>query len=343
MRAAVFFEHGGLDKLSIADVPRPTSGRGDVLVQIHAVALNHLDLFVREGIPGLKLKMPHIGGSDMAGVVAEVGADVMTVEPGQRVVVNPALWCGKCEACIRGEHCLCDSFGIIGEHTPGGMAEYISVPARNILPIPDNLDFEHAAASPLVFQTAWRALITQAQLKAGDTVLILGASGGVASAAIQIAKLAGAYVYAVTSTPEKAEAARALGADDIIDRTTSDFSREVWTRTGKRGVDVVLENTGAATWKGSLRAVRKGGRVVTYGATTGPMGETDIRIIFWKQPFIIGSTMATQAEFNRVMGLVFDGRLKPVVDRVMPLEQMREAQALLEAGEQFGKVVLSVR
>jgi NADPH:quinone reductase-like Zn-dependent oxidoreductase len=223
------------------------------------------------------------------------------------------------------------------------MAEYIAVAERNVLPIPDSLDFTQAAATPLVFQTAWRALMTQAQLQAGETVLILGASGGVASAAIQIAKLAGAYVYAVTSTQAKAEAALALGADEIIDRTTSDFSREVWQRTAKRGVDVVLENTGAATWKGSLRAVRKGGRVVTYGATTGPMGETDIRIIFWKQPFIIGSTMSTQAEFNKVMGLVFQGRLKPVVDRVLPLEQVREAQSLLEAGEQFGKIVLSVR
>ncbi len=342
MRAAVFYEHGGIDKLVMADVPQPTVGAGDVLVRVHAVALNHLDLFVREGIPGLRLTLPHIGGSDIAGVVAEVGADVRGVPVGQRVVINPSLWCGQCEFCVAGEHCLCVNFGILGEHAPGGTAEYVAVPARNILPIPDSLDFAHAAASPLVFQTAWRALITQARLRAGETVLILGASGGVATAAIQIAKLAGAYVYAVTSTAEKAEQARSLGADEIIDRTASDFSREVWQRTGKRGVDVVLENTGAATWKGSLRSVRKGGRIVTYGATTGPMGETDIRVIFWKQPFIIGSTMATQAEFNQVMGLVFQGRLRPIVDRVLPLADIQDAQRALEAGDQFGKIVLSV-
>ena len=342
MRAAVFYEHGGIDKLVIADMPRPTLGPGDVLVRVRAVALNHLDIFVREGIPGLKLALPHIGGTDMAGVVEEVGPAVSQVKVGQRVVVNPASWCGRCEACIRGEHCLCDNFGIIGEHSPGGAAEYIAVPERNILAIPDEMDFIHAAATPLVFQTAWRALMTQAQLRAGQSVLILGASGGVASAAIQIAKLAGAYIYAVTSTPEKAARAMALGADEIIDRTSSDFSREVWQRTGKRGVDIVLENTGAATWKGSLRAVRKGGRIVTYGATTGPMGETDIRIIFWKQPFIIGSTMATQAEFQTVMNLVFQDRLRPVVDRVLSLDSIQEAHRLLKAGEQFGKIVLTV-
>ena len=342
MKAAVFFEHGGIDQLQLAAVPPPAVGPGDVLVRVHNVALNHLDLFVREGIPGLTLKLPHIGGSDVAGVVAEVGPQVGGVQVGQRVVVNPSLWCGHCEACIRGEHPLCDTFGILGEHAPGGAAEYVAVPARNILPIPDSLDFPEAAASPLVFVTAWRALMTQAQLRAGETILIHGASGGVASAAIQIAKLAGAYSYAVTSTAEKAEAARALGADEIIDRTTSDFSREIWQRTRKRGVDVVLENTGAATWKGSLRAVRKGGRIVTYGATTGPMGETDIRIIFWKQPFIIGSTMGSQAEFNTVMRLVFQGRLKPVVDRVLPLDEIQAAHRLLEEGQQFGKIVLSV-
>ena len=342
MRAAVFYEHGGVDKLVMADVPTPETPRDGVLVRVHAVALNHLDLFVREGIPGLRIAYPHIGGSDIAGVIEAVGPDVVGLNAGQRVVINPSLWCGRCEACVRGEHCLCDQFGILGEHSPGGTAEYVAVKARNVLPIPDSLSFEAAAAAPLVFQTAWRALMTQARLRAGETILILGASGGVATAAIQIAHLAGAYIYAVTSSAEKAERARELGAHEIIDRTTSDFSREIWTRTAKRGVDVVLENTGAATWKGSLRAVRKGGRIVTYGATTGPLGETDIRVIFWKQPFIIGATMSTQAEFNEVMGLVFQGRLKPVVDRVLPLEEIQAGHRLLEAGAQFGKIVLRV-
>ena len=343
MRAAVFYEHGDIDKLVIADVPQPQVGRGDVLVKVHAVALNHLDLHVRRGLPGLKLTYPHIGGSDISGTVAEVGPDVTTVQVGQRVVVNPAFWQEDgSEEVVRAEHPLAPSFEIIGEHRPGGLAEYVAVPERNILAVPYGVDLTAIASVPLVFQTAWRALITQGQLRAGESVLILGASGGAATAAIRIAKLAGAYVYAVTSSEQKAAAARALGADETIDRTASDFSREVFQRTGKRGVDLVLENTGAATWKGSLRAARRGGRIVSYGATTGPIGETDIRILFWKQLHIIGSTMATRAEFNTVMRLIFQGRLKPVVDRVLPLDQIREAHRLLEAGEQFGKVVLRV-
>jgi len=340
MKALVFYEHGGLDKLVYTDVPEPVAGPHEALVQVKAVALNHLDVWTREGIPGLKLAMPHVGGSDIAGVVAAVGEEVDSAWVGRRVVINPALSCGRCEYCIAGEQCLCVTFKILGEHTPGGMAEYAVAPATNLYAIPDDFAFAEAAAAPLVFQTAWRALISQARLRAGERVLILGAGGGVATAAIQIAKLAGAYVYAVTSTEEKERRARELGADETINYKQSDFAKEVWRRTNKRGVDVVLENVGPATWKGSIRSLRKGGRLVTYGATTGRFGETDLNLLFWNQPSLIGSTMATYAEFAEVMGLVFSRRLRPVVDRVLPLSAGVEAQRIIEAGEQFGKIVL---
>jgi NADPH:quinone reductase-like Zn-dependent oxidoreductase len=229
---------------------------------------------------------------------------------------------------------------IIGEHTPGGFAEYAVAPAANLLPLPESMPFAEAAAAPLVFQTAWRALITRAGLRAGETVLILGASGGVATAAIQIAKLAGAYVYAVTSSEEKERRARELGADETINYRQVNFSKEVWQRTGKRGVDVVLENVGAQTWEDSLRALARGGRLVTFGATSGPIGATNINLLFWKQISLLGSTMASYHEFRTVMGLVLAGRLRPVVGRVLPLSEGREAQRILEAGEQFGKIVL---
>lgn len=342
MKALVFYEHGGLENLQIADVPQPQVGPFEALVQVKAAALNHLDLWTRRGIPGLKLPMPHIGGSDVAGVVAEVGSEVDQNWVGKHVIINPALACGHCAFCRAGEHSLCDSFKIMGEHTTGGFAEYISVPASNLYAIPDQFSFTDAAAVPLVFQTAWRALIGQAQLRAGQSVLVLGAGGGVATAAIQIAKRAGAYVYAVTSTPEKEQRARDLGADETINYKTSDFAKEVWQRTGKRGVDVVLENVGPSTWAGSLRSVKRGGRLVTFGATTGRIAETDLNLLFFKQLHLIGSTMASFSEFDTVMAQVFSGRLKPVVDRIMPLDEGREAQRLLESGEQFGKIVLEV-
>jgi NADPH:quinone reductase-like Zn-dependent oxidoreductase len=340
MKALVFYEHGGLEKLVYADIPEPVVGPHEALVQVKAVALNHLDLWVRGGISGLKLEMPHVGGSDIAGVVAAVGEDVDGGWVGRRVAINPSLSCGRCEFCVAGEQCLCVRFGVLGEHAPGGLAEYAVVPATNLYPLPDGYPFANAAAAPLAFQTAWRALITQARLRAGERVVILGAGGGVASAAIQIAKLAGAYVYAVTSTAEKERRARELGADETINYKATDFSREVWRRTGKRGADVVLENVGPATWQASARALRKGGRLVTFGATTGRFAETDLNLLYWKQISLIGSTMATYAEFAEVIGLVFGGRLRPVVDRVMPLSEGAEAQRILEAGEQFGKIVL---
>lgn len=340
MKALIFREHGGLDRLEYADVPEPVVGPHEALVQVKGVALNHLDLWVRNGIPGLRVALPHVGGSDIAGVVAAVGEEVDGAWVGRRVVINPALACGHCVFCLAGEQSQCFSFRILGEHTPGGLAEYAVAPATNLYAIPDDYPFAEAAAAPLVFQTAWRALISQARLRAGERVLIVGAGGGVATAAIQIARLAGAYIYAVTSSPEKEQRARELGADETINYKEVDFAKEIGQRTGRRGVDVVLENVGPATWKGSVRALARGGRLVTYGATTGRMAETDLNLLFWNQLQLIGSTMASYAEFAEVMGLVFSGRLRPAVDRVLPLREGREAQRILEAGEQFGKVVL---
>lgn len=340
MRAAVIDRHGGAEVIRLTDLPAPEPGPHEVRVAVRAVALNHLDLWVRRGIPGLEVRFPHIGGSDIAGLVDALGPGVTDFRRGEQVVVNPSLWCGECEWCRKGEESLCLSFGIIGEHVPGGMAEYAVVPARNLLRFPEHLSFERAAAVPLVFQTAWRAL-SRARLAAGESILILGASGGVATAAIQIAKMRGATVFAVT-TAAKIDKVLSLGADVVIDRENEDFARVVSERTGKRGTDVVLESVGEATWRGALRSLAKGGRLVTYGATTGPRAEMDIRAIFWKQTEIIGSTMASKREFETVMGLIFEGKLHPVIDVIWPLERARDAHERLERGDQFGKIVLTL-
>ncbi len=341
MKAAIFREHGPIEHLEYADIPAPTPAPNEVLVRVRAVALNHLDLFVREGIPGISLEFPHIGGSDIAGEIEAVGVAVEGWREGERVVINPSLSCGSCEFCMAGEENLCGRYRIIGEHVRGGAAEYIVVPSANLFRIPDDYPFDQAAAAPLVYMTAWRSLITQGQLRAGQSVLILGAGGGVASAAIQIARFAGAKVYAASRDEAKRQQALKLGADEVLD-TNEDFSKALWKRTNKRGVDVVLENIGAATWERALRSVVKGGRVVVYGATSGPIVQVDLRQLFWKQYTIIGATMANRREFNTVMRLVFwDRRLHPVVDRVLPLAQIREAHRALENGEQFGKIVLT--
>jgi len=340
MKALAFNEHGGLEKLNYQDVPDPKIAPGEVLVKVRACALNHLDLFVREGIPGLKLPLPFWSGCDISGDVAEVGAAVQGVKIGDRVAVNPNLNCGRCEYCIQGEDSLCVSYGIVGEHTYGGLAEYVKVEGRNVLKLPDAISHEGAAAFTLVNMTAWRMLITQAALRAGEDLLILGVGGGVSSTAVQIGKLCGARVWVTSSSDDKLQRAKALGADECINYTKEDWVKAVLERTGKRGVDVVLENVGTATWKGSLRALAKGGRLVTCGATSGPIGETDIRVVFWKQLRIIGSTMANRREFNQVMSQFFRGRLKPIVDRVFPLKDGAEAQRLLAEGKQFGKLVL---
>jgi len=341
MKAACFYECGGIDKLKYDDVPTPSAGPGEVLVRVRAAALNHLDLFVREGLPQLKLTFPFWTGSDVAGEVAEPGPGVTEWRPGERVGVNPTLTCGKCEYCLQGDDSLCVTFGILGEHVHGGLAEYVKVRAGSLIRLPDHVGFDDAAAFILVNMTAWRMLVTQARLRAGEDLLILGVGGGVSSAAVQIGKLCGARVWATSSSDEKLRRAKALGADELINYQTEDWIKVVSERTGKRGVDVVLDSVGAQTWKGSLRALARGGRLVTCGATTGPIGETDIRIVFWKQLKILGSTMANRREFAEVMAQLFRGTLKPVVDRVFPLREAAQAQALLAEGKQFGKIVLA--
>jgi NADPH:quinone reductase-like Zn-dependent oxidoreductase len=338
MRAAVFHENGGPEVLRIEEVEKPVPGRDEVLVEVRAAGLNHLDLWVRRGLP-IKTTMPHIGGSDVAGVVVETGPDSAGSREGTRVVLNPSLSCGHCEWCMSGEDSLCAEHRILGEHTQGGFAEYVVAPARNVYPIPAEYDFVTAAAAPLAFLTAWRGLVSRGRLRAGETVLITGASGGVATAAVQIARLLGATIYAVTTT-ENVARVRDLGGDVVYDRNSGDFSKQVWQDTKKRGVDLIFDSVGAATWKQNLRSLARGGRLVVYGATTGPIGETDLRVLFSKQADLLGTTMSNAAEFRKVMAHVFSGRLQPVVDRVFPLAETRAAHEYLEAGAQFGKVVV---
>jgi NADPH2:quinone reductase len=346
LKAVLFHEHGKPEVLNYADYPDPTVSAEQILVEIKAVALNHLDLFVRAGVPGLKLEMPHILGSDIAGVIAEKGESVSSeLKAGQRIVIDPSLSCKTCEFCLRGEESLCPQYQIIGEHVRGGYAQYISVNEENIVKIPDSvtLDFEEAAAVPLTFMTAWRLMITKARISPGDDVLIIGIGGGVALAALQISKMAGARVFVTSSSNKKLEKAQVLGADGAINYIeTPEFHREIFRITKGRGVDVVFDSVGEATWDKSLRSLRKGGRLVTCGATSGPNALTNVNRVFWRQLEILGSTMASRAELRDVMKLIWNGNLKPVVDRVLPLQQAKEAHEILERGEQFGKMVLRV-
>lgn len=342
MKALVVTEHGGIDKLQILDLPKPSVGADDVLINVKAIALNQLDLFVRRGSPALHLALPHILGSDVSGIVTEVGADVRGVSVGQHVAVNPGLSCGHCEYCLGGQQSLCPEFQILGEHLAGAAAEFVRVPGVNVIPIPNDYPFEMAAAASLVFLTAWRALISRARVREGEDVLVLGAGAGTATAAIQIAKHAGARVFCTSSSDEKVKKAKDIGADYAFNYKTQEWDRQVFAATGKRGVDVVFESVGAATWLKSIRSLKKGGRMVVIGATTGPHPQEEIAYIFWKQIDILGSTMSNQSEYRDVMRLVLRGELKPIVDSVFPLERARDAHALLESGEQFGKVVITV-
>jgi len=342
MKALAFNEFGGPDKLRLQDVPDPKPGANEVIVRVHACALNHLDLFVREGIPALKTPLPFWTGCDIAGEIAELGAGVTGLNVGDRVCVNPNLTCGRCEFCIQGEDSMCVRYGILGEHVPGGLAELVKVRAENVLPLPAHVSYEDAASFILTNMTAWRMVVTQGRVRAGQDVLILGVGGGVSSTAVQIAKLGGARVLVTSSSDAKLERAGDLGADVLINYTKEDWPKVVFEQTGRHGVDVVIENVGAATWKQSLRALKKGGRLVTCGATTGPIGETDIRIVFWNQIAIIGSTMANRKEFHDVMRLFFAGRLRAIVDEIVPLKDGAAAQQRLAEGKQFGKIVLRV-
>lgn len=340
MKAGVFYEHGPVENLQIIhDFPVPDPGPGEVRLRVRAAALNRLDLFVREGWRGLDLEMPHIGGADAAGVVDALGPEVEGWQLGDRVVIDPSLTCGTCDFCLAGQQQLCRHFTILGEHSRGSFAEYVVVPARNLLALPESVSFEHAAAAGLVYLTAWHSLITRGALRPGEQVLIIGAGGGVNTASIQIAKLAGARVLVVGSSDEKLAQAEALGADVLINRTTEDWSKAVFKLTNRRGVDVVVDNVGAATMFGSIRALRKGGRILIVGVTSGPMFDLDIRYLFTKQISLIGSTMAPHDDFVRVMNLVFEGKLQPVLGQTLPLESLADGHRALEQGAVFGKMV----
>ncbi len=343
MKAVAFYEHGPLDNVRYTEVDEPPIGPDEVLLATKAVALNRLDLWVLAGWPGLNLKLPHIMGSDGAGVVAQVGANVTDFSVGDRVAVNPALFCGQCAYCRRGQSNMCQQFAILGEHVDGFFAEYTAVPARNLLKLPDHVTFAAAAATSLVFLTAWHSLIKAGGLQAGESVLIVGAGGGVNTASIQIAKLAGAGpIYVVGSSDEKLALARELGADVTINRQAEDWGKAVFKATNRQGVDVVVDNVGAATYMLSLRALKRGGRLLTVGNTSGPKFEIDNRLLFGKHLRIIGSTMGTSTDYAEVMGLVFNGRLRPIIDTIYPLAEGPAALRHMQDGRFSGKLVLSV-
>lgn len=342
MKAIVFHQHGGPEVLKYEEVAPSALRRNEVRVAVKAAALNRLDLFVREGWPSLRLEMPHIPGADAAGVVLEVGEGVENVAPGDRVAINPTISCDRCEFCLRGQQNLCVHHSILGEFQRGTYAEQVVVPALNVLPLHDHVSFAEAAAFSLVGVTAWQMLITRGQLVPGEDVVIIGASGGVNTAALQIAKLAGARVIVVGSGAAKLSQAEALGADVLIDRSQEDWSKVIYQLTARRGVDIVVDNVGQASWMGSIRALRPGGRLLVVGSTSGPKFELDIRYVFAKQISILGSTMGNREDYDRVMNLLFDGRLKAVIGADFPLAEARQAQELLAASDVFGKIVLSV-
>jgi NADPH:quinone reductase-like Zn-dependent oxidoreductase len=342
MKAIVFEKHGGPEVLKYAEAPEPRLGARDVLVRVRACALNHLDLWVRGGLPGVPIPLPHIPGSDIAGEVARVGTEVRRVSAGQKVLLAPGVGCGRCTACLAGQDNKCPEFSNLGYIHDGGCAEFVRCPEVNCFPYPENLSFEEAAAVPLVFQTAWHMLMARAELQPGEEVLVLGAGSGVGSAAIQIAKLFGCRVIATAGSDEKLAKARELGADETIHHHKEKIREAVRKLTGKRGVDVVFEHVGTATWDDSVASLARGGRLVTCGATTGYDAKIDLRFLFSRQLSILGSYMGTKNEFAIVLKLVSAGKLKPVVDRIFLLAECRAAHEYLESGAQFGKVVLSV-
>lgn len=339
MRAMVFDQHGDVDVLQLRELPDPVAGPGEVLVEVRAVALNRLDLWVRQGWRGLDLPKPHILGSDVAGVVRAVGPGVTRVAVGAEVVLGPGVGCGRCGECLAGRDNRCARYHILGETTRGGYAELLAVPARNVFPKPAGLSFAEAACLPLVFTTAWGMLIERVGLRTGQWMLVHAAGSGVGSAAVQIGKWVGAHVIATASTEAKRERARALGAEHTLGY--DDFAKQVWALTGKRGVDVVFEHTGGDTFDGSLRSLAVGGTLVTCGATSKPTAEIDIRRLFARHLSIVGHTMGSLGAMIPILDLAAQGRFVPVLDRVLPLAEAREAHRVLAGREQFGKVVLT--
>jgi NADPH:quinone reductase-like Zn-dependent oxidoreductase len=340
MKAARIHQHGPPEVLLYEDVPDPKIKANQILVRVRACALNHLDLFVRAGIPGMKFAMPHILGCDIAGEVVETGELCERVKPGWRVLLSPGLSCRQCDQCVAGRDNFCRRYTIFGYGVDGGDAELLAAPEWTAIQIPDDLSFEEAAAVPLVFLTAWHMLVGRAHLQLGEDVLVLAASSGVGSAAIQIAKLHRCRVIATAGGEAKLAKAKELGADHVIDHYTQDISAEVKKLTGKRGVDVVFEHVGAATWTKSLESLAPAGRLVTCGNTSGWDVKLDLRFLFSKQWSLLGSFMGTLGDLHQVLKFVFKKELKPVIDRVYPLSEIRAAHERLENKEQFGKVIV---
>lgn len=342
MKAVIFRQHGGPSVLEYADVETPTPGPHEVLVRVKACALNHLDIWIREGNPAYPLPLPHISGSDIAGVVEGVGGQVQDVAVGTRVFISPGLSCWQCDACLAGRDNFCKSYTLVGALTKGGYAEYVTVPAKNAIPLPENLTFEQGAAFPLVAVTAWHMLFPLAQLHSGESVLIMGAGSGVGSMAIQMAKMVGARVITTVGSDDKVSKAKALGADDVLNHTTQEVAKSVMGLTKGAGVDVVIEHIGPQVWDQCLRSLAKGGRLITCGATTGADVKVNLRALFSRQLTIRGSYMGTRAELLEAARLIGQGKLRPIVDRVFPLREARAAQELMLERKFFGKLVLSV-
>jgi len=341
LKAVQIYEHGGADKLCYEDAPDPVlRSPRDVIVRLRAASLNHIDLWNRKGLTGMKVEFPHILGADGAGVVEEVGSEVTHARKGDAVCLYPPVGCGACDFCHTDRDFMCVRLRVLGEGMKGSYAEYVTIPGDNCFPIPEGYGFEDAAAFPLVFVTVWRMLVTNARLAPGEKVLILGIGGGVAIAALQIAKAMNAWVAVTSSSDEKLERARCLGADYGLNYTQHDFTREIRDVTGKRGVDVVVDCVGGDSWAKSLASLVKGGRLVTCGATTGATPPTDIRRIFWNHLSIFGSTLGSREEFEQVLRFVEAAKVEPVIDRSFPLAEAAAAQTRLETGKQFGKIIL---
>jgi len=343
MKAVVFHRHGGPEELRYEEVERPRIAAHGVLIRVRACALNHLDIWVRQGIPGYQIPLPHISGCDVSGVVEEVGGEVAGLAPGDRVFVSPGLSCWRCDMCLSGRDNMCPRYRLVGAQVNGGYAEFVKVPALNAIPIPGSLTFEQAAAFPLVTVTAWHMLFTLARLQPGEEVLVMAAGSGVGSMAVQIAKVAGARVITTVGSDEKIPKAKALGADEVIQHSRERVAERVKALTGGRGVDVVIEHIGPAVWDQCVSSLAKGGRLVTCGATSGPDVKIDLRYLFVRQLSYKGSYMGTRAELLEGAKLVGRGQLRPVVDRVLPLQEARQAQELMLSRSQFGKIVLAVR
>jgi NADPH:quinone reductase-like Zn-dependent oxidoreductase len=342
MKAVIFSQPGGPEVLKPAEVADPKFKANEVLIEVRACALNHLDVWVRNGLPGIKIPLPHILGNDIAGVVREVGELVTWAKAGDEVMVQPGVSCGHCAECLAGCDNMCDEYDIIGYRRDGGYAELVAVPGVNVIPKPKNLSWSEAAALPLVTLTAWHMLVSQANVQSGEDVLVHAAGSGVGSLGIQIAKLHGARVIATASSDEKLSKARELGADETIDYSKEDWPKEVRRLTNGRGVDIVFEHTGAATWSGSILSLKKGGRLVTCGATSGFDAKTDLRHVFYRHLTILGSMMGSKADLLAAMKFIESGQLRAVVDRTLPLSEARKAHELMEDRAQFGKLVLGI-